>query len=287
MLVRALSAVFGGLIMLSLLFFSRATWLAMVAVLVLVSLAEFYHACHATGARPFTAVGYIASLLFLADAFFAPHYTSSPFLAPGLTVLVMISLIAELPRSDRAPLRNLGCTWLGAIYIGWLFSYVARLRMLDAGEFARLRWPLPYSFAPTYGSWRVDEAVWIVLFTVVVTWASDTGAYLAGKHFGRHKMAPVLSPGKTWEGLGGGVVLALLVAAVVGISVRLPLGWTLTVGLALALIAPLGDLCKSAVKREIGVKDFGHLIPGHGGVLDRFDSMLFTATVTYFCVIYW
>src|SRR5262249_61276596 len=96
-----------------------------------------------------------------------------------------------------------------------------------------------------------------------------------------------LSPNKTWEGAAGGFAGALVVAAALAGWLRFPFAWAITAGILIGVLAQLGDLCKSAIKREIGAKDFGALLPGHGGILDRFDSLLFTATAVYFLTVSW
>ena len=142
---------------------------------------------------------------------------------------------------------------------------------------------------PSPDSWlsRLDPAAWLLVFVLAVTWAADTFAYLAGRSVGKHRMAPVLSPGKTWEGAAGGLLGAVVIAGLLGWLFRFPLSWSLAAGTLTGVIAPLGDLVESALKREIGVKDLGNLLPGHGGTLDRFDSLLFTAPVIYFLVLLW
>ncbi|HYF62392.1 MAG TPA: phosphatidate cytidylyltransferase, partial [Herpetosiphonaceae bacterium] len=126
-------------------------------------------------------------------------------------------------------------------------------------------------------------AAWIFA-TFAVTWASDTGAYFAGRAFGRNKMSPRLSPKKTWEGFAGGTLASI--GAGVGIVALLGLPVSPLVGVALGLIGAiggtLGDLAESMLKRQAGVKDSGNLIPGHGGLLDRVDSLLFTAPLIYY-----
>jgi phosphatidate cytidylyltransferase len=124
----------------------------------------------------------------------------------------------------------------------------------------------------------------VIFATFAVTWASDSGAYFAGRAFGRTKMSPRLSPKKTWEGFAGGTLAA--VGAGVGIIALLGLPVSALVGVALGLIGAvggtLGDLAESMLKRQAGVKDSGNLIPGHGGLLDRVDSLLWTAPLTYY-----
>ena len=150
----------------------------------------------------------------------------------------------------------------GGIYIGWLMSHFVRLRALP------------------------DGLAWVAL-ALLTTWASDTGAYLLGRAIGRHKLCPQLSPGKTWEGLGGGLVGGLLAGGIIGALAQHwsgAIGWSngLAVGLMVAIVAPIGDLIISMMKREAGVKDSGSLIPGHGGVLDRTDSLMTVAPVVYY-----
>jgi phosphatidate cytidylyltransferase len=128
----------------------------------------------------------------------------------------------------------------------------------------------------------------LVFIPVFVTWVNDTGAFLAGKRWGRAKLMPSVSPGKTWAGaygaLGASLLATWLLAAFVlppmaHLTLR-PVG-VVVVGVALSLAAQIGDLVESMFKREAGVKDSSHLIPGHGGVLDRVDSVLFTLPVGY------
>ncbi len=132
---------------------------------------------------------------------------------------------------------------------------------------------------------RFDEVSWTAPFAVIVmVWVYDAVAYFAGSAFGKHKMAPRISPGKSWEGTLAGTAGAFIAAYVLYLT--LDRSWlTPAVSLELAAIAsvfgPLGDLSESMVKRELGIKDMSSLIPGHGGIMDRFDSMFFTAVVSY------
>lgn len=125
---------------------------------------------------------------------------------------------------------------------------------------------------PVYGPWLVMTVIGLV-------WAADTGAFFAGRTFGRHKLAPAVSPGKTWEGVGGGVVFAAVVAGVAGGLLELPVGRLVAIGVVTALVSVVGDLTASIAKRNIGVKDTGRLLPGHGGMLDRIDSLTAAAPV--------
>jgi phosphatidate cytidylyltransferase len=125
-------------------------------------------------------------------------------------------------------------------------------------------------------------AAWIAL-VLMTTWGQDVCAYFVGKRWGRRRMAPSLSPRKTWEGAAGGMVGALAGAFVALALFGLPLSlWATTlIGIAAGIVGPIGDLSESFIKRQAGLKDAGTLIPGHGGVLDRIDSLLFTAPTVY------
>jgi phosphatidate cytidylyltransferase len=253
-----------------------------VAALVLIGLREFYDGCRSAGLAPRDHFGYAAGCLFFYLATpLVPEQDGRP-LRLGLTVLVMLSLVVEALREDRAPLKNLAPTWLGAFYVGWLFPFALLLRLASPEAALRIGWTLPPGWMAGPGA-----GAWLVLFTLLVTSAVDTGAYFAGKALGKHKLAPTLSPGKTWEGSIGGFVAALVVGGLLAMALRLPLAFALAAAGLIGLLAQLGDLIESALKREIGIKDFGTLIPGHGGVLDRFDSLLFTAPVVYWLLTLW
>lgn len=142
---------------------------------------------------------------------------------------------------------------------------------------------LPFSFAlglPRFST--LDNSFTLeVLFLFILIWSSDTFAYLAGRIFGKHKMAPKISPKKTWEGFAGGVVLTLILSFFIEKNFPELRGNWMVVGFLVSVFAPLGDLVESQLKRNFGVKDSGNIIPGHGGILDRLDSFIICAPVVY------
>src|SRR5215212_1039915 len=183
-----------------------------IGFLTLLGLGEFYRACRKQGAQPLSWLGYAASFLFLLVAHATGRQWVGGQTSAALTAFLLVGLVAELARPERAPVRNLGATLLGVIYVGWLFSYLILLRNQGAGLLARvggnLAVPLPGALA--------DPGAWVVLLVVFSTWACDTGAFFIGRAFGRHKLAPSVSPGKTIEGAAGGWVCALGMALLLG-----------------------------------------------------------------------
>jgi phosphatidate cytidylyltransferase len=206
--------------------------------------------------------------IFFVSAFIGLFFLDSQIpranlLRIGLPALLMISISYQLlQRRAVKPTVDWALTVGGGLYVGWLSVHLVYLRSLPDG----LAW---------------------TFFALFVTWLSDSGAYFLGSAIGRHKLAPRLSPGKTWEGIAGGFLGGAIGGVVVGAAcghwcgaIGPVLG--LVMGLAIAVVSPFGDLAISMMKREMGTKDSGNLIPGHGGILDRTDSLLFVVTVTYY-----
>jgi phosphatidate cytidylyltransferase len=182
-------------------------------------------------------------------------------LGAGLALAVVLGLILPLVRTTD-PLgatQRLGLSLLGVLYFGFLTAHIVLLRSGDNG-------------------WR-----W-VLFTVFTAMGSDSGGYFAGRAFGRHKLAPAVSPSKTVEGGMGAIAGAVLIAvfAKVFIIPQLGVREAMALGAVVSVLAQLGDLCESALKRAFGAKDSGWIIPGHGGILDRLDSLLFPIVFAYY-----
>ena len=165
-----------------------------------------------------------------------------------------------------------------------LFKFTSEL-YIDSGKliFTVIYVALPFSFAlglPKYSS--IENTFSLeVIFLFILIWSSDTFAYLVGKFFGKHKLAPKISPKQTWEGYAGGVVLTLVFSYFIEQYQPQLRGNWMVVGFLIAAFAPLGDLVESQLKRTFGVKDSGNIIPGHGGVLDRLDSFLICVPVVY------
>ena len=182
---------------------------------------------------------------------------------------------------------------LAVLFWLWVFIEHVACRDLGAGFLATPPGKLLAGFLVLLPAWIVPLALrqlpdgkWLTLYLMVVVWGADTGAYFAGHRWGRHKLAPLVSPGKTWEGVGGGMITVLLVGLIAGIYHWHFQGAELVVWMLLsictAFVSVLGDLFESRMKRIAGAKDSGTLIPGHGGVLDRIDA--FTAAAPVFAL---
>jgi phosphatidate cytidylyltransferase len=187
---------------------------------------------------------------------------------------VVIAAIAAFLRPDPfAGLQSWAATTFGAIYIGLLGFLVLILE--TAG-------PLPAG-APLAGILDGGR-IWLII-AILAVWSFDSGAYLVGRRFGKTHFIPHLSPGKTLEGVAGGIVAATLVSALtLFLAGQNPLG-ALILGPLISIVAQAGDLAESMLKRAAGVKDSGALIPGHGGMLDRVDSIIFAAPAAYFYIL--
>ena len=188
----------------------------------------------------------------------AVSMTNLWFVAGSLVVLLVLMLreIVLWPNHGK-PFINIGVTVAGLLYVS------LPMALLNVIAFGHGR------FTPRH--------VFLLIFLI---WAADTGAYFAGKNFGKHKLAPSISPGKTWEGWVGGALLTLAVGWAAGYFVPdVPLGHRLVAAGVVAVFGPLGDLAESMLKRSAGVKDSGTFLPGHGGLLDRFDAFLLVLPV--------
>ncbi len=186
---------------------------------------------------------------------------------PALALLLIAALTWQMRHRDGSPTANWALTVAGGVYLGIAGAHFILIRQLDNGA-------------------------WWLLLALTGTWLADSGAYIVGRKYGVHKMALSLSPKKSWEGLAGGIAFAVILnailALVLGQLLNLYLPWWAgaVLGLIGALIGVLGDLSISMIKREVGAKDTGHIIPGHGGVLDRLDSLLFTMIVSYYFIVW-
>ncbi|HEY0752648.1 MAG TPA: phosphatidate cytidylyltransferase [Ktedonobacteraceae bacterium] len=213
------------------------------------------------GYRPLILVSAGLSALFLVAAQF-PQQQRLQLYEIGISAAVLILFSTLLFRKRlEGTMLDWALTLTIAFYVGWPMSFLLLLRGSQIG---------------------LGTGLWWLLTVFGGVWGFDTGAFFAGHFFGRHKLAPQISPSKTWEGVFGGMIFSVAAAL---LFITLPMGvpWYLTVpfGIVLGAAAALGDLAESLLKRQTHVKDSGHFMPGHGGMLDRLDSILFAALAVY------
>lgn len=184
---------------------------------------------------------------------------------PLILLGILLLLIAELFRNRGSAIQNLGSTLLGILYIGTFSSAIISVR-----EF--------YSDTLHY-----QNGGWIIISIFITLWMTDSAAYFLGSAFGKHKLFPRVSPNKSWEGALAGFLFAMVTIVVLKTFVLLFLTWldAIVFGVIIGLFGQIGDLIESLIKRDAGVKDSSNIIPGHGGILDRFDSLIFSAPIVY------
>lgn len=227
---------------------------AVVAVAGMLAAWEYTRLAAAAQGDPCPPLIYGSVALFLVDAWLGLRT-----LAPLLTASLLLALAWGVLRYQQ---RGVGVGWLwtlgGGLYVGWLLGHYLSLRMVEQG------------------------AYWVFL-AVSATFLNDTAAYAAGRLIGRHRMAPAISPGKTWEGAAGGLVATTLGTPLLAAVLGLPPHWSLwALGGVVSLAAQTGDLAESMLKRTAGLKDASGLLPGHGGLLDRMDSLVFVGPLVYY-----
>ena len=260
--VRVVTGLGVGILVLLLLKAGPAPTLALCAVVVGLAAAEVYGVLRRAGYRPATLLGLAASVSVMVGAYLKGE-SALPLVATLTTVFSFLWYLAGVVRA-RA-LRNVSATVAGFMWVGFLGSYAALL--LDPAAFPN----------------RHGEA--FLLGGLIAAVSYDVGGFVFGSRLGRRPLAPRVSPAKTWEGLIGGMATTFVICTVLVSQIH---PWSfhdgLALGLVAAVVAPVGDLCQSLVKRDLGIKDMGTLLPGHGGLLDRVDAILFVLPATYYLI---
>jgi len=239
-------------------------YLALIDIMIFIGLWEFYKMMEAKGLRPYKALGILSGLALSWYVFFQQGVYANFFL--GVIFIGIMTL--ELARREKGlAVYHISVTIFGVFYVAWLGSHLIMLRELP--HLKGLDYSLGFSF---------------VMVVFVLTWCYDTGAFFVGMRFGRHRIFPAISPGKTVEGVMGGIAFSILGSLVARWILAPYLSLVQAVGLALisSILGQLGDLVESMIKRDVKIKDASATIPGHGGVLDRFDSVLFTSPLIYY-----
>lgn len=236
------------------LFWKAGAFFVLAATAILIAQYEFYGALTKRGYRPATALGVAGGAVILAGA----YWRGSQALTFGLTLTLVASFLWFLMEQNRENVTvNIAATLFGVAYVPMLGAHAILIRGLPNGIALELAF--------------IGAAAFY-----------DIGAYASGSFFGKHKIAPSVSPSKTWEGAAGATLFVFGMALLIGPHLgKLDLGSSALLALAASVLAPLGDLAESMLKRDLDTKDMGSLLPGHGGLLDRIDALLFVAPAAY------
>ena len=223
------------------------------------------------GYRPLIWVSFGLSVLFLVAAMLPQQRLLILQASLGGALLISFPLLFFRKKLEGA-MVDWALTLAISIYLGWSMSFFLLLRGYEIGVIAARNGP--WIFLP--------RGAWWVVFVLLGVWGFDAAAFFTGRYFGRHKLAPRISPAKTWEGAIGGLVLSITAALVLTVN-QLGVPWYLAIvlGILLGVAAVLGDLAESLIKLQTHVKDSGQIMPGHGGMLDRLDSLIFAVIVVY------
>jgi phosphatidate cytidylyltransferase len=266
LLPRVMTGIVGGAFILGSIYFGGFPFLFIVLGIVMLAVREFYYLAEETGYPSYSLIGVAASVLVVLSVFLngvafaqiTDNQTTSALF--GLILIVIVSRSLVKGPADTT-LSEWGITLLGIIYVAWSLSHLLMIRDIRPG----------------------GREITFLLFSLV--WVADTAAYFVGVRWGSHKIAESISPKKSWEGTLAGLAAAVGVALVFQMSVLKPYmrqGEAVVLALIVGILAFISDLGESAIKRGAGLKDSSQLLPGHGGVLDRFDSLLLTAPFFYY-----
>jgi len=255
---RVITALLGLPLLVAVVWFDKPLpWFTVfIAIWGLLAAYEFYRLVGVSGIYSLTVFGLFFTLLII----ISPHCPSS-FAAPLLVTLAVVLPLIWLVLRQRVEGAFTGWAWMvvGFLYVGWMLSFLVDLR-LEAGR-----------------NW--------VFFALFTTFGSDTAAYFVGRVLGRHRLAPRISPHKSWEGAIGGMLGAAAVSLLFTLStplyITLSIGQGIVLALLVSIFGQIGDLAESLLKRNTGVKESGTVFPGHGGFLDRMDSVVFAGVTVY------
>ena len=261
--VRFRSAVILVIIALAALIIGNNLLFAVLLAISIIGLRELYKVFNFQNTL-LAGAGYLATFGWYVMLFFSKGQYAALLLIAALMVIMCI-FVFTYPKYET---NQVMATLFGVIYVSMMLSYIYQIRLMDNG-------------------------LWIVWLVFIGSWISDTADYCVGMLIGKHKLAPVVSPKKSIEGSVGGIIGSALVGAIYALAIQSKLKMDFNpilafaiIGAASSVISQIGDLAASAIKRKHDFKDYGTLIPGHGGILDRFDSVLFTAPIVYYLAVF-
>ena len=276
---RVLTAVVGVPLLYFIFYLGGIPFLILILLLILFGNIELFKLLEAKGIQTERELGIAFSLALGIAAYFGHFYFAVVF-----SFAVIIIFLLALRRQDLSnAIIALSTGFFAIIYIGWFLSHAILLRNIDHNLNLK-------TYVETVQG-HSDIGFFYIFLVVSCTFLNDTGAYFIGRWKGKRKLIPHVSPGKTLEGTIGGIISSAIAAIVGNLIFKSPIEyhWVVLFGLVIGIVAVLGDLTESLIKRSAEAKDSGGILPGHGGILDRFDSLIFTFPVSYYMVLlyYW
>ena len=255
---RAITAVIALIIFLPLLYLGGIPFDILVTLMGIVAMSEFLIMKKKLLVSFEAIVSFLLMLSILLPVFWAGFWTQDT-LGGSFYLLALVMLVYTVISKNRFSFDDAGVLLLGGLYAGLGFRFMMLARA---------------------------ESLWMMLYALLIVWVTDSGAYLIGRKIGKNKLAPHISPNKTWEGSIGGSLSAVVIVGAYLYFVQAAFPYSFSTMLLWTLVfsvgGQLGDLIESAFKRHYGVKDSGKILPGHGGILDRFDSLLFVLPLMHF-----
>lgn len=267
--LRVITGIIISIIALSAIALGSIPLYIMMGVIIIVCSREFVKILNHKGFYPSFTVMLFANIVFLTLTFFH-RFDLVPSM---LTLSIMASFLSVLFKGRQPYIVNVATTILGTLYTAWLPCHILLIRQIGLNRVGA------FQFSPS-------EGLGLLMLVFVAVAITDIAAYYFGVNFGKHKLAEVVSPKKTVEGAIGGGICAILVSGFAVFYTDLTLCQALLGGLIVTLSAQLGDLSESLIKRDAGVKDSSNILPGHGGMLDRFDGYLFAIPVAFYYFTY-
>ena len=261
---RVISALVALPLLFAVVIFNLNVFFVSLCIITVIGLYEYFTAVASSNIKPMKNIGILMGILTLILIF---NKNGFIIFVPFLT-FVMLILLSIPVFSKKYNFYGAGVTIIGILYIPLFFGFIYLIRAIP------------------------DKGLYLVWFVFIASWFTDTFAYFAGRAFGKTKLCPDISPKKTVEGAVGGTIGSIVGCVIYGVLidkmtvVHIPVIHLFIIGFVGAIISQIGDLAASSIKRNVGIKDYGKIMPGHGGVLDRFDSILFVAPIIYYYITY-
>lgn len=275
---RVLTAVIGVPALYFVFYLGGIPFLVFILAVIFIGGLEFSRLLQEKGCPLGRELGIISSLVLAVAAYFGYFY-----LGVFLTIAVIVTFILNLRKQELScSLMEIGATLFEIVYLGWFLGHAVLLRNIGYNSDIK-------AYAETAQKLK-DPGFFYVFLLVSCIFLNDTGAYFVGRWKGKRKLIPRISPGKTVEGTIGGIIFSIITAEVANLIFKSPLEyyWAFIFGFVIGVFGVLGDLVESLIKRSAGAKDSGGILPGHGGILDRFDSLIFAfPAFFYFLIIYY